>query len=551
MMPMKGPERRQAPRKNVERFAYINIEPSNGGSVLNVSEGGLCFHSIAPVPRNDQRNPIRFWFWEHDHQIEVQGELVWTDESRKTGGIRFTVLPGEAREPMRRWISQPVAALAGHQASALSTLSPHVPSALTGNRPDTKPATNSSAALVGPSAQSKMPTFLRGFSGGLATGLLVSLFVSSPFLVHNFRRQLGESLIYWGERFADTPRAQTRTVSALPQTISPSATAAQTASAVVQIPVPVPKPEPPTVRKEREAARRLSPPAVPILMPKSEKLLTKTPVASFQPQAAKTRPATPVTVASSAPVVPNKAPAPVAASTSSPLTPGTVLDARIPAMPSTIVFPSRPAPQPPEVELANRSGSVIQNATKQNGALTSEMYFELGKFKDALGAYRATDKLARFGLRSTVIQKGHFWTNSYRVLVGPYDDNRAEDVRKKLVAGGFKPQVVERGSRNFTVYGGCDTMSRMLRSGLIKCTQTTPAECVITWETYSTHAIVKFLEENSVVDTADGKWVNRGVRYERDAFVYRKNDDGSRTLLEIQFAGMSHALVFDKSRSTS
>jgi hypothetical protein len=41
--------------------------------------------------------------------------------------------------------------------------------------------------------------------------------------------------------------------------------------------------------------------------------------------------------------------------------------------------------------------------------------------------------------------------------------------------------------------------------------------------------------------------VKRGIRYDRDAFVYRKNDDGSQTLIEIQFAGMSHALVFEKS----
>src|SRR5207237_3415814 len=125
------------------------------------------------------------------------------------------------------------------------------------------------------------------------------------------------------------------------------------------------------------------------------------------------------------------------------------------------------------------------------GRPTSQMYFEVGKFKDASGAYATTDKLARLGVRSAVVQKGHFWTNSYHVLVGPYDDNRAEDVRKKLVAGGFKPQVFERGSRNFTVYGGCDTMSRMLRSGMITGTQMPAAECVISWETYSTHAKVK------------------------------------------------------------
>ena len=72
-------------------------------------------------------------------------------------------------------------------------------------------------------------------------------------------------------------------------------------------------------------------------------------------------------------------------------------------------------------------------------------------------------------------------------------------------------------------------------------------DCVIRWETYSTHAMVKFGQENNIIATADGKWVQRGVRYEHDFFVYRRNDDGSRTLVEIWFAGMKHALVFDNS----
>src|ERR1043166_6384131 len=87
---MKGLERRQTSRKAVERFAYINIEPGNGGSVLNVSEGGLCFRADAPVERN---KTIRLWFWNHDRRIEIQGSLVWMDEKLKTGGLRFTDLP--------------------------------------------------------------------------------------------------------------------------------------------------------------------------------------------------------------------------------------------------------------------------------------------------------------------------------------------------------------------------------------------------------------------------------------------------------------------------
>jgi hypothetical protein len=46
------------------------------------------------------------------------------------------------------------------------------------------------------------------------------------------------------------------------------------------------------------------------------------------------------------------------------------------------------------------------------------------------------------------------------------------------------------------------------------------------------------------VVTVDGRWVDRGVKNERNAFVYQKRGDGSRNLLEIRFAGMSRVLVF-------
>jgi hypothetical protein len=145
------------------------------------------------------------------------------------------------------------------------------------------------------------------------------------------------------------------------------------------------------------------------------------------------------------------------------------------------------------------------------------------------------------------------------VLVGPYEYDKAEVARKNLVSHGFKPRAFERGSRNFPVYGGCDTMNRLLRPGRTpngvmsdvhphRSTASIPVEdCLISWESYSAHAIVKFVQDNYVVATADARWVNRGLRFELNAFVYRKNDDGSRTVLEIQFAGMSQALVFYKS----
>jgi hypothetical protein len=72
-------------------------------------------------------------------------------------------------------------------------------------------------------------------------------------------------------------------------------------------------------------------------------------------------------------------------------------------------------------------------------------------------------------------------------------------------------------------------------------------ECIISWESYVSDAAVKFVHDNDVVATTNGKWVKREGKYTDDAYVYRKNGDGSRTLLEIRFAGMRQALVFGKS----
>src|SRR5271169_4864784 len=110
-----GPERRLAERTTLNSVVYINFDSNNGGIVLNVSGGGLCFHSYAPVQRN---GTIRFWFSEHKQRIEADGELAWTDGTQKTGGLRFTALPAEGREQIRNWISQPTIRLAAEKASA-------------------------------------------------------------------------------------------------------------------------------------------------------------------------------------------------------------------------------------------------------------------------------------------------------------------------------------------------------------------------------------------------------------------------------------------------
>src|SRR5580704_9258538 len=104
MQGMTNLERRRTPRTAITGHAYINIEPNNGGIILNVSDGGLCFHSFDPVQRN---GAFRFSFAGDKRRIEATGKLAWTDETHKAG-LQFATLPAEAREKIRGWIAQSI-----------------------------------------------------------------------------------------------------------------------------------------------------------------------------------------------------------------------------------------------------------------------------------------------------------------------------------------------------------------------------------------------------------------------------------------------------------
>ena len=98
------PNRRRHFRKIPEDFTFIQIERDEIGMVLNVSEGGLSFSSLAPVP---EYGPLYFWLsFDLKDRIEAMGDLAWTDASRKIGGLRFTQLSQNGREQIRWWLSQ-------------------------------------------------------------------------------------------------------------------------------------------------------------------------------------------------------------------------------------------------------------------------------------------------------------------------------------------------------------------------------------------------------------------------------------------------------------
>ena len=223
--PSMNPERRQDARTTVNRLAYINLESNNGAIVLNVSNGGLCFHSVDPVRRSET---IRFWFLDHNHRIEADGKLAWMDETRKTGGLQFTTLPTEARAQIRDWISQPAAPrTAGGKPAQPHSSTSELPN-LNASHLNKNAVRNNSVPREVRSANLKARALWSGFSGGLVFGILISALVAGAFLLHAYRREFGKSLIRWGERLEARYEAPTATPAL--STISPPAADLNSAS---------------------------------------------------------------------------------------------------------------------------------------------------------------------------------------------------------------------------------------------------------------------------------------------------------------------------------
>ena len=550
---MSTPERRHIPRTTVERLAYIHIEPNNGGIVLNVSHEGLCFHSIAPVQKN---GPVRFSLLEQNRRIAACGELAWTDEIQKIGGLRFTTLTAEAREQIQDWISHPAASPEGHHASTLgSALLKAFPS-FRSYRSVVSADSRNSSALAATLLRIRVRIKLSGFARGLATGLLISMLCACVFLLYAQRRDIGKSLIHLGEqlagerldgeklaaersagqRLAAKPEAETQHVLPAPQMVPP---AKETASqfrpqilARTQSPASAPAPvngviplhqqiAPPSQKPVRTQTRAQPNqiPAQPLASPAKPQPITLKPSApaSVGSHAANNSTAQPSAVQGNSETAALLPPAAVPGVSSSPA--------------SKIIangLVASPSPEP--------VGPVqVASSTQTDAVSLPLMYFEIGKFKDELRARDLGDRVAHIGLHPSVVQKGHLWMNAFYVLVGPYEtESEATRTQVVLVSHGYKPRPFERGSRNFAFISRVTLEGAKLPIGAF----------TITWESYVTDAKVKVAQGNYALATADGQWVKRPRRYQRDEYVYVTSSNGSRLLREIHFSGLDRALVF-------
>jgi len=103
------PDRRAHARQRVSSIACIELGESNGGIVVNVSEGGLALAAVEVLsPESLPRirvQPPRSRDW-----TEISAQIAWISESRKEAGIQFDNLTEESRDRIREWISEEVAA---------------------------------------------------------------------------------------------------------------------------------------------------------------------------------------------------------------------------------------------------------------------------------------------------------------------------------------------------------------------------------------------------------------------------------------------------------
>jgi hypothetical protein len=254
-------ERRCAHRSRPEELSYIQFEPEGGGIVLNASEQGLAFHAAA-APR--QTGPIQLCVSPNPmQQIELTAEIAWMDETKKSGGLRFTELTSDARNQILQWLTQTSESGAPAKkfvvpTSILGEKTDH--RAHPGDRtadlvsavPDSAMPTGSDSARLLARRSSHIPTrtslparFAQDghirisrprLLHGLATGFLVVVFVLAPvFFSRNLRHEFGNSLIRIGEKLIGDRDSQPEASSSAPAQISN-----QSSIGTPSVPTPIP-----------------------------------------------------------------------------------------------------------------------------------------------------------------------------------------------------------------------------------------------------------------------------------------------------------------------
>lgn len=244
-------EPRCVERKRPSWISYFEFETGSEGIVLDASEKGLRFQAADAV---HQLGPSRIWISPRpEERIEVTGAVVWTDTSRKTGGLRFIETGADSSKKIRYWLgrqdeSEVSPSSEGLPLPAWSTQAPGDLWSEDRHSANVRRAMPESRARAKTQVEER-PMQLRSIPGlpslfasslpwqpqdsspsdgriahGIATGfLIVVLVVAGVVLFQRFRPKVGESLILLGERINGTAKSQPLNTSTQPSSAQATA----------------------------------------------------------------------------------------------------------------------------------------------------------------------------------------------------------------------------------------------------------------------------------------------------------------------------------------
>src|SRR5437660_8132294 len=215
---------RSSQRETLEKLSYIQFEPEGGGIVLNASEQGLAFHAANAVK---QPGPMRLSISPNPTQrLELSAEIVWLDDAKKFGGLRFREISADVKNGIRQWLAQTAAssdsdselAAPSYASSAKEAADPHTnagkktahPPRLISDLEDARPVRAGFATSAVPplftvpspspfpepiSQRNQASLSLAPLLRGLALGILFFILAFTAFLfLQNTRQEVGNSL---------------------------------------------------------------------------------------------------------------------------------------------------------------------------------------------------------------------------------------------------------------------------------------------------------------------------------------------------------------------
>ena len=132
-------ERRSYGRRRVDDVTYADLGADNGAILVDLSEGGIGFQSVAPLELG-QTVILKFKPPRKKDYLESRAEVTWANESGKRGGLRFVELSSDARVQIRAWADDQSATEAAPEIHRAETSGDSIPAEKRSSPEDSQPS---------------------------------------------------------------------------------------------------------------------------------------------------------------------------------------------------------------------------------------------------------------------------------------------------------------------------------------------------------------------------------------------------------------------------